>query len=610
MKEAIKSNKKFIIIAIIIIILLLIGVAFAYLTTTLSGEKEYIIRAESLNLTLSEGNELTLEKGIPLEDEEGMKLDGFSFSLTNNGNKEADYYIYLDDLDIGNEENRIEDYSLRYSLTRNDEVFMTRNLSTMGSNPNRRVDFGTINPNETINYTLRIWIDYEATSEEASGKTFKGKLRVVSTQPVGETASKVLLENIPESNQYNDGIDTFITGEEPNNYIWYSGKLWRAVSVANEEKTVKLVTQWNVTTVPYDNDSSAFEDSYMEEWLNDTSVDGFLGNLRNYERYIKLDSKWNATMMSDTSKPPSTTIVVSAVGLLNLYEYGVNATFSNSYLDNNLYWNLLTPCDALSFYGISNTFEIVSYSVDLSYGVRPSINLNSYVKIVSGSGTEDDPYRLLGDNDELSETFLNTRFSGEYISFGTGENNLYQIVSHETRGLTKITSATPLRENGAYIRRSFGNSVYFSNENTIGSFLNNDYLNPDNGYIPESQINMIEDNSIWYLGSVGAGINYRLAKYTNEEMSEYAVSTDAKVGLLRLGELLSSQFDITSNNIIYWLITPYNFSLVRRSSNIGSSYGFSYSDIYGIKPVLNLKSNVIITSGDGTKDNPFVLSES
>lgn len=40
---------------------------------------------------------------------------------------------------------------------------------------------------------------------------------------------------------YDDGVDTFITGT-PNNYIWYSGKLWRAVSVNNKEKTVKLIT--------------------------------------------------------------------------------------------------------------------------------------------------------------------------------------------------------------------------------------------------------------------------------------------------------------------------------------------------------------------------------
>ena len=43
MKEALKNNKKIIIIGIVIIVLLLIGVAFAYLTTTLHGEKEYLV---------------------------------------------------------------------------------------------------------------------------------------------------------------------------------------------------------------------------------------------------------------------------------------------------------------------------------------------------------------------------------------------------------------------------------------------------------------------------------------------------------------------------------------------------------------------------------------
>ena len=50
------------------------------------------------------------------------------------------------------------DSAIRYSLTRDDETFSPRNLTTMGSNPNRRVDFGTISPDETINYTLKIWI--------------------------------------------------------------------------------------------------------------------------------------------------------------------------------------------------------------------------------------------------------------------------------------------------------------------------------------------------------------------------------------------------------------------------------------------------------------------
>ena len=96
----------------------------------------------------------------------------------------------------------------------------------------------------------------------------------------GPVADIVLDNPGPNGGTYDDGTDTFITGEDPNNYIWYSGKLWRAVSVNNEAKTVKLVTQWNISAINYSSGSTAFEGSYMEEWLNDTSVDGFLGNLR------------------------------------------------------------------------------------------------------------------------------------------------------------------------------------------------------------------------------------------------------------------------------------------------------------------------------------------
>ena len=607
MKEAIKKNKKFIIIGLVIIILLLIGLAFAYLVTTLQGEKEYLVRAGTLDLVLDEGNELTLEKQIPLDDKEGQTLNGFNFSLVNNGSIDTDYTIYLDDIPLSEGESRILDSSIRYSLTRNDETFMTRNLTTMGSNPNRRVDFGTISKDETINYTLRIWIDYDATTEEASGKTFKGKLRVVASQSVGEEASTVLLENIPKDNLYDDGTDTFITGEDPNNYIWYSGKLWRAVSVNNEAKTVKLVTQWNISTINYSSGSTDFEESYMEEWLNDTTVDGFLYNLRDYERFIKLDSKWNATIMSDTSKPPETTIVEDPVGLLNIYEYTTSytgTTYENGYLNNGLIWWTMTPYSSSQVFSISYG-NVLNNTTNYGRGIRPSINLKSDVKIVSGDGTKDSPYRLLGDNDKnLNGTYLNARYSGEYIRFGTGENNLYRIVSHESDGLTKITSDELLKENDSFKTIQFGDSADYSSNNIVGSFLNGEYLT---NYVGKNYSNMIEENTIWYLGLVESNSSYKLAKYidiTGNVLT--SLVTNADVGLLRVGELMSGQFDVADNNFTYWILTKYN-SIIGRINYNGYGDSSYLNSLNAIKPALNLKSNVIIISGEGTKENPFEI---
>ena len=610
MKEAIKNNKKIIIIGIVIIVLLLLGIAFAYLTTTLHGEKEYLVRAGSLGLRLEEGNELTLESQIPLEDKDGMALDGFNFSLVNEGNIETDYTIYLDDIPLDEGETRMPDSAIRYSLTRNDVVGDADNLSNMGVNPNRVVDTGSIAVDETINYTLRIWIDYDATTEEASGKTFKGKLRVVATQPVGEKVSEVVLENLGDNGStYDDDIDTFITGTDPNNYIWYSGKLWRAVSVNNEEKTTKLVTQWNISAITYSSGSTAFEGSYMEDWLNDTSVDGFLGNLRDYENFIVTDAKWNATLTTSSSKPEETTMVTDAVGLLNYYEYVTSyrgANSSTGYLNNGLVWWTLTPYSSSYVRNVNNYgYAYDSRTPSNAFGVRPSINLKSSVRIVDGDGTVDNPYRLNGDNDtNLSGTSLSSRYSGEYIRFGNEENNLYRIVSHENGEGTKIVSAELLKSAGTFVTMNFGSNTTFSSSNTIGAFLNGDYLA---NYVDSSYSSMIEDSTTWYLGTVGSGTSYKLAKYTDTNMSGYATTTEAKIGLLRFGELMSGQFDGYGNNTYYWTLTPYSASRVRRVYDYGYADDCNPSDANGVRPSLNLKSNVQILNGDGTLNSPFEI---
>ena len=375
-----------------------------------------------------------------------------------------------------------------------------------------------------------------------------------------------------------------------------------------------MVTQWNISTISYDNDSSAFEGSYMESWLNDTTVDGFLGNLRDYENFIVTDSVWDTTQDSNAlgsiERPNGTTVVTDAVGLLNLYEYSMsyrNSTYENSYLNNGLYWWLLTNYNTLDVWFILDNGSFEHYTSTICRGIRPSINLKASIKIVDGDGTIDNPYRLVGDNDtDLSGTLLSTRYSGEYIRFGNGENNLYRIVSHETENLTKVVSAEPLRKSKIFLTSMFGDDISYSSNNTIGTFLNGEYLNSGD-YLTSYQATMIEDSTTWYIGIVGGGANYRLAKYKDINMSDYAQNVDTKIGLLRIGELMASQINIRDNNTIYWLLTPYNDFQVRSVYKYGDVYYGDSVGFLGVKPAFNLKSNVIITGGTGLKDDPFTI---
>lgn len=605
-----------IVISILIIIILIMAVSYAFFRTQLSGTDQ-VVKVGTLDLVLDETSEgISLDNAIGISDNKGMSTTPSTFKLINNGNKAVDYTIYLDDNTIGDTDTRIDDKYLKYNLNKNGVNSGATLLTSIGSNPNRILDSGTIEGKGTNEYSLNLWITDEVDGNY-SGQVFSGKLRVEVSQ-AKPGAGDTILAGLTSGDTYDDGTDTFITGEDPNNYIWYSGKLWRAVSVNNEAKTTKLVTQWNISAINY-NSSNNFEGSYMEDWLNDTTVDGFLGNLREPDKFIEMDATWDATLdataLGSITRPNGITTVTAAVGLLNMYEYQSSyhgTTYSNGYLNNGLNWWTLTPYDTSKVRRVDEYGSAINTGSFGAYGVRPSINLKSNVKIIDGNGTIDNPYRLNGDDDtNLSGTLLSTRYSGEYVRFGNNENNLYRIVSHENGIGTKITSAEPLKNSGKFITNAFGSDPTFSSTNTIGTFLNGDYLT---SYVDSTYSNMIEDNMTWYLGRVRFGESYKLAKYTDINMSGYATSTEAKVGLLRYGELMSGQFeksianfDETRLTTNYWLLTPYSTFNVHSVYTFGNAGDYTSTVAYGVRPSLNLKSNVQITSGTGTKSDPFEI---
>ena len=629
-----RTRKEILIMGLMLLLVIaLIGVSYAAFRFMREGTKLNTITTGSITMSYEEtDNTITLTGALPTTDETGKKRlnpgEYFDFTVSSNivGNVNINYEISAKEVGDGTiDGSNIKLYLTRLTENGTEEELMTPAVYNEESSSNdytgrpageMSLYTSSMSSSESNNYRLRMYVDegYNP-QDDGGGLTFSVKINVYGKDgdkmPISGPVSDVVLENLGDNGStFDDGTDTFITGENPNNYIWYSGKLWRAVSVANETKTTKLVTQWNISAINYSSGSTAFEGSYMQQWLNDTTVDGFLGNLRDYENFIVTDAKWNATLTTSSSKPAETTIVTDAVGLLNYYEYVTSyrgASSSTGYLNNGLYWWTLTPYSASNVWFVGNDGNANNISTSRALGVRPSVNLKSSVRIVSGDGTIDNPYRLNGDNDtNLSGTLLSSRYSGEYIRFGNEENNLYRIVSHENGSGTKIVSAEPLKSSGTFITSAFGSNTTFSSTNTIGAFLNGDYLT---NYVDSTYSDMIEDSTTWYLGTVGSGTSYKLAKYADTNMSSTNSSTtDAKAGLLRFGELMSGQFDRYGNNTYYWTLTPYSSSGVWYVYYSGRAVGNGPSDANGVRPSMNLKSNVIITGGLGTKEQPFEIA--
>ena len=416
------------------------------------------------------------------------------------------------------------------------------------------------------------------------------------------------------------------------NYVWYSGKLWRITAIY-PDGTMKMITDSAITTIAYASDYNFYTDeentSYMYQWLNED----FLDTLYNYENIIKTDYKWNVTSGDGkvSTKLAETTMVPAKVGLLNSYEYYKSyenlGDYSNGYLNVGYYWRLSNPYNSASssdVWCVGSSGNALNNGPSSVSGLRPSINLKSNIKF-SGNGTKSDPYRIVGDKENAipNTTLLKTRSSGEYVKLeNDSQNRVFRIVDTETINgnlTTKLVLNDYVKENGSVLEKAFSNgaflwsSVSLSDTTYARGYLNTTWLST----LDTSKL----EKGIYYLGQVDYGENYKstVCSTVSSDVSVRDcikngtivsnVSRDDYVGLLRYGEMFSSQPSIYTKDTAsdMWLITPRSSSYVWYVVNFGYLHNTDPSNGRGLRPSINLKSTILIKSGSGLENDPFVV---
>ena len=415
----------------------------------------------------------------------------------------------------------------------------------------------------------------------------------------------------------------YLKSSTTNNYVWYSGKLWRIVSI-NSDGTIKLVTQGNMTTIAWNIDSTntVYENSQIHNWLKNE----FLPTI---EPSVLAESTWDYTTYASgtaTKAEPVNYVEGEKVGLLTIYDYYKVRNGSNSnFLNNGYQWWTMSPKTDNSFVwnigssGSTGALGAPTYG----YGVRPSVNLKFNIQIVGGNGKRGNPYLIEGDKEtgSISE-LLNNRISGEYINFN---DVLYRIVGIEDVSgqiLTKITMADySVNKNtlstAVMVNSSTSQKIY-STENGVGLYLDEWYRADStnetyaNNYIKDNYKAMIatsgEDGVAWYSGS---------SLSTEPLKNDYTLAktgplVSATIGMGYYGEMFSSQFgDGFDLSIDIWLITTYSAS---RGGGVyvneyGAAHTSSPSVVKGVRPSMYLKSNVKITGGNGQPTSPYQITQ-
>ena len=423
-------NKKVtvIIISILIVLILLLALTYAFFRTELFGNDQ-IVKVGTLDLVLDETSEgISLDNAIGISDSEGLSLEGSTFKLINNGNKAVDYTIYLDDNTIGEADTRIDDKYLKYNLVKNGESSGAKLLTSIGSNPNRILDSGTIEGKGTNEYSLNLWITDEVDGNY-SGQVFSGKLRVEVSQ-AKPTAFETLLAKVnPEDLDYNSATDaqkkemwtfshpeteqtTALTdyryiGADPNNYVTFNNETWRIIGVftvddgtGKKEERLKIIRNESIGNMAWDSNndwSNATLNANLNSgdyWTNILSDNAksmigdtlwYLGGTSNFTSSTNgLTSHFYSYERGTTVYSGRDTSWVGKVGLMYFSDYGY-ATSGGSTTDRNACLNKeLYNWDSSDFSDCKNNDWILNSSHQ--WTITPRVSHSDFVFSLNSTG--------------------------------------------------------------------------------------------------------------------------------------------------------------------------------------------------------------------------------
>ena len=407
-------------------------------------------------------------------------------------------------------------------------------------------------------------------------------------------------------NSYMGGC--YISGASTNNYVWYNGFIWRIMGI-NSDGTIRLITDENVTSMPYGPPNTGFDYrtivGYMDDWFNDY----FYVNLNDTKKFIQEGEYfcvYNTSIPTTTvGRPdcPDSAKFKAKVGTLSSDEY-LLAGGASSYLKNGMYFKTITPNS--STYGVAITYkgETTADAVNNQKGIRPVINVAADTPVTAGSGSAQDFY-VFGENKtgDIKGKIGDKASSGEYVKL---EGRIYRVVRKTSEGVKLILDDFYRNSSNAIVQVAYGSNV-FSTTSGIGQVLNNEVLT----WLGLSNSNKVIETTYYQGESIASSVVY--TKFLQETNGK-----KCKVGLIQANDILSGQSSTMltknyttgsshTNTQAYWTMNikattgQYLYSMTNMGW-LGDTISYKTN---AVRPVITIDSNLDIISGSGTWKNPY-----
>ena len=634
-----------------------VGVSYAYWKTTIMGDKGNNVTSGCFNIEMiNQKDEITLGSTFPLTDAEGLKLKPFSFTLKNTCTIFAHYYVNMEMLEGTTLNSKWVGTKINSDAITTLDKYKTATTTMTGSTEARTIAEGYLGADDTVDYTVSFWMDEDATiDDDVMNKVFKSKI-VINSEPG---------KYDPVSAGYNKLGEAILANEYQTTPAIAKTKIAakQTVDVTNTAPVIKWIEKTgNTTTVTSTKPASSAikSDDQMSNlteidtkialfttktfnsatgkyslsnpvYVDPTEVD-FSGDTKYYFQTEYMSYNQNNKKMYVTRGWGDITIyqVTGAIKTTGTAKWN-NVTYDS--ITYNLSAITLTETELETDKSDKGLYQATDdYGTTYYYRGNVKNNIVSfagfYWQIVRING--DGSIRLMYDGAVKNASGVNQSINNRTYQFNSKHNDptyvgyMYgnpdgttfdEVHTNTTSSTIKTTVDNWYKTN--IVDKGYSN--YLSN--AVG-FCGDRTLTGGDG---------ISTSIYSYFGAYGR-YEKNTAQFTcpNIERDLYT-TTDSSVGnkvltypvgLITYDELVFAGMDSNHTNKLSWVYSTQHYWNMSPSSFYATggiafewmqnSAGFLnlwtwVTGWYGARPVINLKSDTLITSGIGTSSDPFVV---
>ena len=176
-----KKSVIFISISLVLIILLGMGVSYSMWNISVSQDTNNTAYTECFDLSITnKENNISLNNAYPISNDKGKSLTPYTFTITNTCDITTEYSVNLEVLNNSTFSSKFIDVMFEGNINLLSSYDTTDKVNT-SSIESRKLTTGILKSQESKDYSLRLWLDYNTTLEDLNNeiKSFKSKIVVV-----------------------------------------------------------------------------------------------------------------------------------------------------------------------------------------------------------------------------------------------------------------------------------------------------------------------------------------------------------------------------------------------------------------------------------------------